>query len=86
MAASLLEAVEMPELITHSIEEYEQLAVNLATQPSLQKTIQNKLEENIKNSRLFNTDQFRDSIEMAYEIAYQNALNNKPLENIYIES
>jgi predicted O-linked N-acetylglucosamine transferase (SPINDLY family) len=85
MAASLLEAVEMPELITHSIEEYEQLAVKIATHPSLQKTIQNKLEENIKNSRLFNTDQFRDSIEIAYEIAYQNAIQNLPQKYIYVD-
>ena len=43
MAASLLHAVGLPELITHSLVEYEERAVRLATQPTELAALRDKL-------------------------------------------
>jgi predicted O-linked N-acetylglucosamine transferase (SPINDLY family) len=66
VAASLLNAVGLPELITHSLEEYETLAFKLATTPTLLAEIRAKLAQNRNTYPLFNTDRFRQHIEAAY--------------------
>jgi protein O-GlcNAc transferase len=66
VAASLLEAVNLPELVTESAEEFEALAVKLANNPATLKKIRARLEKNRDTSALFNTDRFRMNIEAAY--------------------
>jgi protein O-GlcNAc transferase len=64
--ASLLHAVGLPELVTTSLEDYEALALTLATDRALMQTIRGKLERNRRSSPLFDTDRFRRHIEAAY--------------------
>ena len=66
VAASLLNAVGLPELVTHSIEDYEALALRLAMEPSLLATYRNRLATNRLVHPLFDTDRFRRHIEAAY--------------------
>ncbi len=66
VAASLLEAVSLPELVTDSAEEFEALAVTLASNPEAFKKIRARLEKNRDTSALFDTDRFRKNIEAAY--------------------
>jgi protein O-GlcNAc transferase len=66
VGASLLHAAGLPELVTHSLQEYETLALDLATEPSLLQSIRRKLAENRLTSPLFDTDRFRRHIEAAY--------------------
>lgn len=66
VAASLLNAVGLPELITHSLENYESLALELATTPAVMLDIRAKLARNRMTHPLFNTDRFRRHIESAY--------------------
>jgi protein O-GlcNAc transferase len=66
VAASLLHAIDLPELITHSQHEYESLAVELALNPSKLKAIKRKLLENRDSSALFNTELFTKNIEELY--------------------
>jgi protein O-GlcNAc transferase len=66
VAASLLHAAELPELITRNLEEYEALALKLATEPALLQSIRRKLAENRLTCPLFDTDRFRRHIEAAY--------------------
>jgi protein O-GlcNAc transferase len=66
VAASLLGAVGLPELVTRSLDEYEALALKLATDPVLIASIQQKLDANRKISPLFDTDRLRRHIERAY--------------------
>jgi predicted O-linked N-acetylglucosamine transferase (SPINDLY family) len=71
VAASLLNAVGLPELVTHSLDEYERLALKLATDASLLQSIRRKLEQNRLRSPLFDTDRFRRHIEAAYLTAWE---------------
>jgi len=71
MAASLLNAVGLPELITTTAKEYESLAIELATNPIWLKEIKDKLLNNISNSLLFNSKLFTQNIELAYQEMYQ---------------
>ncbi len=71
VATSLLNAVGLPELVTHSLEEYEALALKLATDPPRLQSIRRKLEVNRLTYPLFNTDRFRRHIEAAYTIMWE---------------
>jgi protein O-GlcNAc transferase len=71
VAASLLNAVGLPELVTHSLDEYERLALKLATDASLLQSIRRKLEQNRLRCPLFDTDRFRRHIEAAYLTAWE---------------
>jgi predicted O-linked N-acetylglucosamine transferase (SPINDLY family) len=63
VGASLLHAAGLPDLVTETQEDYENLAVKLATQPDAFAAIKAKL---TRNCPLFDTDLFRRNIEAAY--------------------
>lgn len=67
VAASLLTAVGLPELITYSLEEYEALATTLAEEPERLRRIRDKLARNRLTNPLFDTAQFTRHLEAAYE-------------------
>jgi len=67
VAASLLKAVGLPELITQNTEQYEALAIELATHPQKLAQIRDKLAANRLTTPLFNTPLFTKHIEAAYE-------------------
>ena len=66
VAASLLRAIGLPELVTESLEAYEALALKLAHDTSLRQSFRDKLTQNRSTHRLFDTDSFRQNIEAAY--------------------
>jgi len=66
VAASLMSAIGLPELVTHSIEDYEALALRLARDPALLEGYRNRLAANRLTHPLFDTDRFRRHIEAAY--------------------
>ena len=66
VAASLLQAVGLPELITHTLDEYEALAVRLAEDPVELARLRDTLAANCATHALFDTDRFRRNIEAAY--------------------
>jgi len=70
VAASLLEAIDLPELITNSRSEYEALAIELARNPNKLNAIKNKLSKHRLTTHLFNTKAYAKDIEKAYEIMY----------------
>ena len=63
VAASLLTAIGMPELIAHSLEEYESLALTYALNPLLLSELKTKLRENKQHYPLFKTDLFCKDLE-----------------------
>jgi predicted O-linked N-acetylglucosamine transferase (SPINDLY family) len=71
VAASLLTAIGLPELITHSMADYEALALRLATEPGLLRDIKAKLARNRLSEPLFDTDRFRRHIEAAYTTMWE---------------
>ncbi len=66
VSASLLTAVGLPELITHSLEAYEELAVRLGNSRSELHEIREKLSKNRFTEPLFDTPRFAKNLEKAY--------------------
>jgi predicted O-linked N-acetylglucosamine transferase (SPINDLY family) len=71
VAASLLSAVNLPELITETPERYEQLAIALAMHPEKLRAIRSRLAENRSTAPLFDTPLFTGHIEAAYTAMYE---------------
>lgn len=78
VAASLLHAADLPELVTKTLEEYEALALRLATNPSLLAAHRSKLAKNRATCALFDTDRFRRHIESAYIAMWERAERGEP--------
>jgi predicted O-linked N-acetylglucosamine transferase (SPINDLY family) len=66
VAASLLNAVGLPELITTSQDDYEALAIELAMNPQKLEDIKLKLARNRLTAPLFDTPHFTKNLEAAY--------------------
>jgi predicted O-linked N-acetylglucosamine transferase (SPINDLY family) len=71
VAASLLHAVGVPELITANLEEYQTLALKLARDPALLAKIKAKLESHRNTYPLFNAVRFTRHIEAAYTTMWE---------------
>jgi len=67
VAASLLTAIGLPELITENLGDYEKLALALARHPARLAGLKQKLEEDRLTTALFDTDRFTRNLEAAYE-------------------
>ena len=66
VAASLLTALGVPELITSTQQQYEQLAIELASNPQRLAEIRTKIQDNRLTSPLFDTPRFARNLEAAY--------------------
>lgn len=66
VAASLLHAIQLPELIAATPQAYEALAISLATRPDELNRIKTKLRANRDTTALFDTSRFTRHIETAY--------------------
>jgi predicted O-linked N-acetylglucosamine transferase (SPINDLY family) len=75
VAASLLQAVGLSELVTENVADYESLALSLATDPSRLKVIRDRLVQSRSSAPLFDTDRFRRHIEAAYETMWKRWQN-----------
>jgi protein O-GlcNAc transferase len=71
VAASLLNAIDLPELITTMPEAYEQMALDLAMHPEKVAVIKRKLAANRLTTPLFDTKLFTKHIEAAYTAMYE---------------
>lgn len=71
VAASLLTAAGLPELITHSLEEYEHLAVHLATHPQELQRLKARLTTHPLELPLFNTQRTIRHLETGYQLIWQ---------------
>jgi len=66
VAASLLTAIGLPELITTKFTDYEKLAIDLAKSPKKLQQVKKKLAENRLKEPLFDTPRFARDLEKAY--------------------
>jgi predicted O-linked N-acetylglucosamine transferase (SPINDLY family) len=85
VAASLLNAINLPELITTTQEQYESLAIELATNPEKLKIIKDKLVDNIVKSALYDTPLFTRHLESAYLKMYDRYHQGLDPDHIYVE-
>ncbi len=86
VAASLLNAIALPDLITRSHEEYFQLARRLAADDHALAAIKAKLAVNRLTHPLFDTPRFTRHIEAAYEAMHARALAGLAPDHIEISS
>src|SRR5882757_452764 len=82
VAASLLGAVGLPELIAQSPEAYESLAVSLAKNPDRLAALKARLESNRLTAPLFDTGLFARHIEAAYRAMYDRYQSGLPPDHI----
>jgi protein O-GlcNAc transferase len=66
VGASMLKAAGLPELVTHNLEDYEALALELATDSALLSSVRRKLADNRATCPLFDGDRFGRHVEAAY--------------------
>jgi predicted O-linked N-acetylglucosamine transferase (SPINDLY family) len=85
VAASLLNAVNLPELITTTQEQYESLAIELATNPEKLKIIKDKLVDNLPTAPLYDTLLFTRHLESAYLTMYDRYQHGLDPDHIYVE-
>jgi protein O-GlcNAc transferase len=71
VAASLLHAIGLPELVTASLDEYEALALRLARDREALQAIRRRLEANRNTYPLFDTHRLRRHIEAAYSTMWE---------------
>ena len=73
VAASLLRAVGLSELVTESLADYEALALKLARDPNLLGQINAKLARKPRDPPLFDTARYAGHLETAYETMWQRS-------------
>jgi protein O-GlcNAc transferase len=78
MAGSLLNGVGMPELITATWQQYEELALALAKEPASLARLRTKLNDIKATSRLFDTDRKREDLESAYATIWERYQRGEP--------
>ena len=81
-AASLLSAIGVPELITSTQEQYEQLAIELALSPQRLAEIRTKIQNNRLTSPLFDTPRFARNLEAAYMAIHDRYQAGLPPDHI----
>jgi protein O-GlcNAc transferase len=86
VAASLLNAIDLPELITTTLEAYEQMAIDLAKHPEKLTAIKRKLADNRLTTPLFDTKLFAKHIEAAYTTMYERHQAGLPPDHIAVPS
>ena len=76
VAGSLLNTIGAPELITYSINDYINLAIDLASSREKFFNIKNKVAVNRITSPLFDINLFTENIELTYQRIYTKSLSN----------
>lgn len=70
VAASLLQAVGLPDLVVSDLAEYERLAVELGRQPAQLMAIRERLKQNLQGCSLYDTRTYARHLESAYQRMY----------------
>jgi protein O-GlcNAc transferase len=86
VAASLLHAVGLPELIANSLEEYETLALKLASDPALLGSWRERLAQNRLSHPLFDTARLTRHIEAAYTTMTETWRRGEPAKSFSVEA
>lgn len=85
VAASLLGAVGLPELVTHSPAEYEALALRFGREPASLSTISDKLVRHRRTFPLFDTRRFARHLERAYMRMWELIKRGSPPQAFVVE-
>ncbi len=84
VAASLLYAIGLPELVTTTQEQYESTAIELASDPGRLAEFKDRLHRNRLTMPLFDIEQFTRHVENAYTQMYERYQADLSPEHIYV--
>lgn len=84
VGASLLGAIGLRDLVTHSLEHYEQLLVELATQPARLAEVRERLARNRLTTPLFDIERYTRHLEDAYRQMYARYRAGLPPEHLFV--
>jgi len=84
VCASILEAIQMPELIVSNEEEYFNLAFEIATNEKKYKKLKKDLRTNLEIAPLFNTQKYVKNLEKGYKLALDEKIKNDNTHDIEI--
>lgn len=82
VAASLVTAAGVPELITTSLDEYEALALRLATEPDLLAALRARLREQRSRCALFDSERYAANLEALFHRMYERWQHGQPPEQL----
>jgi predicted O-linked N-acetylglucosamine transferase (SPINDLY family) len=85
VAASLLHAIGVPDLIVPSLAAYEERAIELARAPGELAALRRRLEANRRTRPLFDTGGFARDLERAFERMHQVRVTGRPPEGFAVE-
>jgi predicted O-linked N-acetylglucosamine transferase (SPINDLY family) len=85
VAASLLHAIGLPDLVTTTAQDYEALAVALAASPDRLHALRARLEANRLTTPLFDTARFARHLEAAFEAMHARALAGLPPADLRVD-
>jgi protein O-GlcNAc transferase len=85
VAGSLLMAIGLPELVTHTLADYEALALRLPGDPQRLAALRDMLARNRQTHALFDTDRFRRHIEAAYTTMWERTQRGEPPASFAVE-
>ena len=86
MAASLLNALDLPELISTTLEQYESFAIELSTNPAKFNTLKKKLASRLLTAQLYDSSLFTKHLETAYKIMNERYKNGSNVEDIEVNN
>jgi protein O-GlcNAc transferase len=84
VAASLLTAIGLPELIVQTEEQFESMAIELATRPERMAAIKRRLAENRMTKPLFDTKLYTRHIESAFATMYRRYQDGVARDHIHV--
>lgn len=84
VAASVLHAMDLPELVTKSLTEYEELALSLAQEPARLAAIKAKVRAHRLNTPLFDTARFTRDLEAAYHVIWERQRAGLPPMSFHV--
>jgi len=86
VAASILRAAVLPELITSNADDYERLALHLARSPAALDLLRRKLQDNRRTCALFDTARFCRHLERAYLTMWDIARRGERPRSVAVEA
>jgi len=86
VAASLLHAVALDELVCHDIASYRDTVLGLADNASRLATLKIHLEQQLRSSTLFDGARFARDLESLFQRMWQDALGGRPPQHIAAEA
>jgi predicted O-linked N-acetylglucosamine transferase (SPINDLY family) len=81
-----LATIGLPELVTGNLEDYEALALRLARDGALLRSLKEKLAQNRLRAPLFDSERFRRNIEAAYTTMWEIAERGEAPRSFRVES